>query len=263
MLSDLGLLESPTKRFFLQSIVIVSFLFFFDIKISSERLIVLDFFLDKKILNLLFTTFCILIVINGSNFMDGLNTLTTGYCLLILFSLIFIFSNNQIIFPNYDLLLITVVSLLVVFLFNIFGKIYLGDNGAYLAAFIISILLIEISKINYIVSPFYVANLLWYPAFENFFSIIRKIIQKKSPMSPDNHHLHQLLFAYFNKNRKFNKVFVNSFTACVINSFNFIIFTFATMYYSNTKIQIFIILTSIFFYNLFYFILKKKFAINS
>ena len=90
--------------------------------------------------------------------MDGLNTLTTGYCLLILFSLIFIFSNNQVIIPNYDLLLITVVSLLVVFLFNIFGKIYLGDNGAYLVAFIISILLIEISKINHIVSPFYVAN---------------------------------------------------------------------------------------------------------
>ena len=118
---------------------------FLDIKISSERLHFLDFLLDKKILNLLFTTFCILIVINGSNFMDGLNTLTAGYCLLILFSLIFMFSNNQIIIPNYDLLLITVVSLLVVFLFNIFGKIYLGDNGAYLAAFIISILLIEIS----------------------------------------------------------------------------------------------------------------------
>ena len=258
LLSDLGLLESPTKRFFLQSIVIASFLFFFDIKINSERLFFLDFLLDKKILNLLFTTFCILVVINGSNFMDGLNTLTAGYFLLIFFSLMFIFSNNQIIFPNYDLLLITVVSLLVVFLFNIFGKIYLGDNGAYLTAFIISILLIEISKINYIVSPFYVANLLWYPAFENFFSIIRKIIQKKSPMSPDNHHLHQLLFAYFNKNKKFNKVFVNSFTACAINFFNLIIFAFATMYYSNTKIQILIILISIFFYNLFYFILKKE-----
>ena len=167
------------------------------------------------------------------------------------------FSNNQIIIPNYDLLLITVVSLLVVFLFNIFGKIYLGDNGAYLAAFIISILLIEISKINHIVSPFYVANLLWYPAYENFFSIIRKIIQKKSPMSPDNYHLHQLIFSYFNKNKKFNKVFANSFTACAINFFNFIIFVFATMYFSNTIIQILIILIAIFFYNLFYFILKK------
>ena len=97
------------------------------------------------------------------------------------------------------MLLITVVSLLVVFLFNIFGKIYLGDNGAYLVAFIISILLIEISKMNHIVSPFYVANLLWYPAYETFFSIIRKIISKKSALSPDNLHLHQLLYITIKK----------------------------------------------------------------
>ena len=178
--------------------------------------------------------------------------------MLILLSLLFIFFNNSTILLNYSLIIITIISLLVVFIFNIFGKIYLGDNGAYLIAFIVSIILIDASKNNILISPYYVVNLLWYPAFENFFSIIRKIIQKKSPMSPDNHHLHQLLFAYFNKNRNFNKVFVNSFTACVINSFNFIIFAFATMYYSNTKIQILIILTSIFFYNLFYFILKKE-----
>ena len=258
LLSDLGLLESPTKRFFLQSIVIVSFLFFFDIKISSIRIEFLDYLIQHKVINLFFATFCILIVINGSNFMDGVNTLVAGYFMLILLSLLFIFFNNSTILLNYNLIIITIISLLVVFLFNIFGKIYLGDNGAYLIAFIVSIILIDASKNNILISPYYVVNLLWYPAFENFFSIIRKIIQKKSPMSPDNHHLHQLLFSYFNKNRNFNKIFVNSFTACVINSFNLIIFAFATMYYSNTKIQILIILISIFFYNLFYFILKKE-----
>jgi len=257
LLSDLGLLESPIKRFFLQSIVVFSFLLLFDIRIVSDRLILLDFLLEKKIINLLFTTFCILIVINGSNFMDGLNTLTAGYCLLILLSLLFIFFNNQINFPNYNLTIITIISLTVVFLYNVFGKIYLGDNGAYLVAFIISIILIEFSRKNYIVSPFYIANLLWYPAFENFFSIIRKLIQKKSPMSPDNMHLHQLLFSYFKKVRNL-KSFPNTFTAFFINFFNFIVFTFATIYYYNTKIQILIILISIFFYSLFYFILNKE-----
>ena len=216
LLSDLGLLESPTKRFFLQSIVIVSFLFFFDIKISSIRIEFLDYLIQHKVINLFFTTFCVLIVINGSNFMDGVNTLVAGYFMLILLSLLFIFFNNSTILLNYNLIIITIISLLVVFIFNIFGKIYLGDNGAYLIAFIVSIILIDASKNNILISPYYVVNLLWYPAFENFFSIIRKIIQKKSPMSPDNHHLHQLLFAYFNKNKKFNKVFVNSFTACAI-----------------------------------------------
>ena len=258
LLSDLGLLHSPLKRFFLQSIVIFSFLLLFDVKISSDRLIFLNFLLDQKILNLLFTTFCILIVVNGSNFMDGLNTLTAGYCLLILFSIIFVLTKNEINFSNYNLLTITIVSLIVVFIYNMFGKIYLGDNGAYLIAFVISFVLIEFSGKNYIVSPFYIANLLWYPAYENLFSIIRKKIQKKSPMEPDNLHLHQLLFSFFDKINIINKKLVNTLTAFVINFFNLIIFTFATIYYYNTKVQILIILLSLITYNFFYYIFTKE-----
>jgi len=68
------------------------FLFFFDIKISSIRIEFLDYLIQHKVINLFFATFCILIVINGSNFMDGVNTLVAGYFMLILLSLLFIFS---------------------------------------------------------------------------------------------------------------------------------------------------------------------------
>ncbi len=256
--SDLGLLKSPLKRFFLQSITILSFLILYDTGISSIRIDFLDYFLQYKIINLFFTTFCILIVINGSNFMDGVNTLTAGYFILILLSLFFIFFNNTIILLNYNLLMILIISLSVVFIFNIFGKIYLGDNGAYLVAFIISIILVDASKNNILISPYYVVNLLWYPAFENLFSIIRKAIQKKSPMDPDNEHFHHLLFSYFKSKNNINKKIANSITACTINLFNVVIFVAATLYYSKTNIQIVIILTSLFFYNFCYFILKKK-----
>ena len=255
--SDLGLLESPLKRFVLQSITIFSFLILYKTGISSTRIEFVDYFIQYKIINLLFTTFCILIVINGSNFMDGVNTLTTGYFMLILFSLFFIISNNQDILLNYNLIIIIIIPLLVVFIFNIFGKIYLGDNGAYLVAFIVSIILIDLSKNNILISPYYIANLLWYPAFENFFSIIRKAKQNKSPMGPDNEHLHQLLFVYFKSIRGLNKIFANSLTACVINLFNLVIFSFASLHYSNTKIQIVIIFISLFFYSFCYFNLKK------
>jgi len=255
--SDLGLLKSPLKRFFLQSIAILAFLILYETGISSIRIEFLDHFIQNKIINLFFTTFCILIVINGSNFMDGVNTLTTGYFMLILLSLLFIFSNNQVVLLNHDLVIITIIVLLVVFIFNIFGKIYLGDNGAYLIAFIVSIILIDVEKNNVLISPYYVANLLWYPAFENFFSIIRKVIQKKSPMDSDNEHLHQLLFSYLKTIKSLNKEFVNSLTACTINFFNLVIFTFASLYYSSTNIQILIILISLFFYNFCYFALKK------
>ena len=255
--SDLGLLESPLKRFVLQSIIILSFLIFYETGISSIRIEFLDYIIQYKVINLFFTTFCILIVINGSNFMDGVNTLVVGYFILILLSLLFIFFNNSNILLNYNLIIITIISLLVVFIFNIFGKIYLGDNGAYLVAFIISIILIDASKNNILVSPYYVVNLLWYPAFENFFSIIRKAIQKKSPMGADNEHLHQLLFLYFKSVKGLNQKFSNSLTACTINLFNLVIFGIATLYHSKTTIQILIIFISLFLYSFCYFILKK------
>jgi len=256
--SDLGLLKSPFKRFILQSITILSFLILYDTGIESIRIESLDYFLQYKVINLFFTTFCILIVINGSNFMDGVNTLTAGYFILILFSLLFIFFNNEIILLNYSLVIITIISLLIVFVFNIFGKIYLGDNGAYLIAFIISIILIDESKNNILISPYYVVNLLWYPAYENLFSIIRKVIQKKSPSGADNDHLHHLLFSYFKSTKSLNKKYANSLSACTINFFNLVIFCVASLYYSKTNIQILIILISLFFYNFFYFVLKKK-----
>ena len=47
----------------------------------------------------LFTTFCLAILINGSNFIDGLNGLLIGYYLLINLSSIFYISfNNDYIF---------------------------------------------------------------------------------------------------------------------------------------------------------------------
>ncbi len=260
--SDLGLLKSPLTRFILQSITILGFLILYDTGINSIRIEFLDYFLQYETINLIFTTFCILIVINGSNFMDGVNTLTAGYFILILLSLLFIFFNDSIVLLNYNLIVITIVSLLVVFIFNIFGKIYLGDNGAYLVAFVISIILIDISKNNISISPYYIVNLLWYPAFENFFSIIRKTLQKKSPMGPDNQHLHHLLFSYFKSKKSLNKKYANSLTACTLNFFNLVIFSIATLYYSKTNIQIFIILTSLFFYNFCYFILKKKIKVS-
>ena len=56
--------------------------------------------------------------------------------------------------------------------------------------------MIELHKYDPNVSPFYVVLLLWYPCFENLFSIIRKFSLKKSPINADNNHLHQLIFIY-------------------------------------------------------------------
>ena len=48
----------------------------------------------------------------------------------------------------------------------------------------------------------FIVIILWYPAFETLFSIIRKIIYKSQPSSPDNYHLHHLIYLFFNKKNK-------------------------------------------------------------
>ena len=66
--------------------------------------------------------------------------------------------------------------LFILYILNFLNKIYLGDNGAYLIGLIFSICLIDFYNDNHTsISPFFIVLLLWYPAFENLFSILRKI----------------------------------------------------------------------------------------
>ena len=129
-----------------------------------------------------------MILVNGSNFIDGLNGLLLGYLFIILlvlyklnlYSFINI-SNEQIYFLIY--------IFFVVLIFNIFNQFFLGDSGAYFLSFFTGFILIEIYNANLKISPYFIILLLWYPCFENLFSIIRKLLRKKSALKPDNDHL--------------------------------------------------------------------------
>ena len=81
--SDLKLIKSALSRFFLQISLVISFVIINELKIFDTRVILLDELLKNNFFNYLFVSFCILILINGSNFIDGLNTLNIGYYLLI------------------------------------------------------------------------------------------------------------------------------------------------------------------------------------
>ena len=73
-----------------------------------------------------------------------------------------------------------IIIFFVFFLFNSFGKCFLGDNGIYINSILISLLVISfIENSKGLVSPLLAAVFLWYPAFENLFSILRRIKRKK------------------------------------------------------------------------------------
>ena len=139
------------------------------------------------------------------------------------------------------------------FIINLKNKFFLGDSGAYLIGFSFSILLINIYKWNPDISPFFIILLLWYPSYENLFSIFRKNILKKSAMYPDAKHDASIdLFSSYRKKYRLTSFANLTFLQRqLINSYNFLIMLIALNFISNSKIQISLILFNIMFYNLY------------
>ncbi len=262
LFSDFKILKSAKIRLFLQSIVILIFVIFFDLQILDTRIEILDQLLGQKIITYLFVSFCILIVLNGSNFLDGLNTLVLGYYLIVSY-IIYKLELYNFIGLNSDIFLLWFLFLTLIYLLNFFNNLYLGDSGAYILGFIYSYILVVIFNNNNLISPYFIILLLWYPGFENLFSILRKInIKKKSPLLPDPKHLHQLMFIYLNRYIIKDKIYANLFTANIINFYNFIIFYLASKNPSDTDHQLLFIVINIFSYSLVYFLLTKKLKKN-
>ena len=209
-------------------------------------------------------------MINGSNFFDGLNTLNVGYFLIISLCIFYLNLNDEINLYNFPLKYL-LISLSVIYILNLFNKIFLGDSGSYLLGLFFSIFLIFIYRWNSHISPFFIILLLWYPSFENLFSILRKNILNKSPMRPDSNHLHQLIFYFIKKKMNIRNTFnANIISANLINLYNFMILLLSINFISNSQIQIFLIIFNIIIYFFIYLklfllrykkIMKKKIAL--
>ncbi len=257
LLSDLNILKSPLKRFILQISVILILIFLTKNFILSIRIPFFDELLTYTFFKYFFVIFCLLVLINGSNFMDGVNTLLIGYFLSVILIMIFLIDKFNLNFEIKNLKIIFSV-LLILFVFNYFEKFFCGDGGSYLISLFAGYYLIELSNLDLVISPYFIACLLWYPAYECLFSMIRKKIKKKEMTGPDNSHLHQLLFIFFIKKLKFKRWIVSSLTGIFINIYNLTIFLIAFLNVSQTKILISIIFLNITLYNLVYYLLNKK-----
>ena len=257
LFADINIFKSPTIRFFIQILLIINFIIFLDLSINDVRIFYINNLLNNNYFNIFFTTFCLLVLINGSNFIDGNNTLSLGYFGLIFFTLL---SLENVVFANIDenIIYSILVTIIVLYSFNIANKLYLGDNGVYLLSSITGYILIDFFKSNPSISPYFIVNLLWYPAFEIFFSFLRKLKSKYSPMRPDIFHLHQLIYFKISKRFSSNLVLPNSLTGNLINIYNGFIFLASSTNIYDTKMQLLILFINITIYTLLYLLFFKK-----
>ena len=256
-LSDINKINSPRLRLILQILIIFGAVYFSSIMIFSTKIFFLDFLLENNIFQIIFTIFCILIIINGCNFVDGVNTSLLGYCITISLALCYLdlrdVEISQLInFYNF------IPILLALFILNFFNKLYLGDSGSYLLGLLFSLFLIDTHQVNNNISPFFIICLLWYPAFENLFSILRKVQFSRSPVKPDTNHLHQLIFFHLKLFFRSNNFYLNTFTGVLINAYNLLSILFAIQFYNNTQAQILIIIFNITLYTFIYIKLLAK-----
>lgn len=255
-LSDLNLLSSPKTRFILQTITILFFVYLSKLNVGSTKIYFIDFLLENIFLSIFFTTFCLMIVVNGSNFIDGLNGMVLGYYLIVLLIIFDLNIYEKKYIQDYKIILfITLIGYLL--LFNFFNQLYVGDGGAYILGFTCGYFLIAYYQNNNWISPYFVILLLWYPCFENLFSIIRKRLYNNSPLKPDSKHFHQLLFFFISKKFKYKNIYVNNYSSLIILFYNGSILFLGSQNTQSTKFQILLILINILVYIFFYIHLHK------
>ncbi|MDH4395542.1 MAG: glycosyltransferase [Limnobacter sp.] len=141
----------------------------------------------------LFSAFAMAGMSNAINMIDGLNGLASGVvCMLALAISLLAAYYGDVLLVNVCLALS--FSMLGFWLFNFpFGKIFLGDGGAYLMGFLLGALTILLKARIPTMDAWMILSLLAYPVIEVLYSIGRRIKAKAAPDQPDFAHFHQLV----------------------------------------------------------------------
>ena len=195
---DFNIEIKPALR--LAVLFMISLLFYYVLGIKAYNLNIpfVDYLFTFEIFALLFICFAVAGMINAFNMIDGINGLLMLFCLSVCLSIL-IFPQSAINLEFYLYLVALFFAILGVFILNFpFGRIFLGDGGAYFLGAMIVIGLIKYYQVNDL-SPWYVMLMLVYPVTDVLFSIYRRITLQVSTLEPDNLHLHHLIYKRVSK----------------------------------------------------------------
>ncbi len=132
-------------------------------------------------------------VTNAINILDGFNGLASGSAMLILTFLgLMAYQSNDFLLMQMCLMLAS--SILGFMLLNYpFGKIFLGDAGAYFVGFLVAWVALLLPMRNEDISPWASLLACAYPIVEVLYSMARRMKAQLKAGHPDNLHLHTLI----------------------------------------------------------------------
>jgi UDP-GlcNAc:undecaprenyl-phosphate/decaprenyl-phosphate GlcNAc-1-phosphate transferase len=174
--------------------------------------------LDLGKFKLPFLLLAIGLLINATNYIDGIDGLLLTFFLSCLVYYIFLIDDTKII----NLLKIFLIAGLFNLILNLLPsknkfKVFSGDSGSLFIGFFISFITIELYS-SFNIHPAILIWPLWYPVYDFLFVSINRLINKKSIFKPDNTHLHHKINNKFNGNRISPIILfliVNSLVICI------------------------------------------------
>ena len=145
-------------------------------------------------------------VANGMNLIDGVNGLCGAVALSILSALLFL------CYKTADTTMLSLIFNVILFLIPFmlmnypYGRIFLGDLGAYSLGLLVSMLTIILFGRHPEISPWGAVLILIYPATEVVFSLLRRMVKGVSIYHADTAHLHLKLFHFFRPQPHYKKI---------------------------------------------------------
>ena len=250
----------PSTRFFLILLASSILVLFSNISIQNLEFQILNFITENPAINIIFTVLTISLVVNSYNIIDGFNGLVAGFCLIVLGSIIYLGINSPDI-ESLKFIDLFFWSVLAFFVLNFpFGKIFLGDSGAYFIGFITSYALISFVNLNPSISSWFALSTLMYPVFEVVFSIVRKkFFFGTRSFQPDQYHLHMLIYRNLINCKLFNRQeYCNSLTSIFLWVLSLTTVIPSIIWFDNS-IALFIVCVSfMLFYIVFYILIYRK-----
>ena len=166
-----------------------------DYALWSLDIPLVDSLLSYAPIAVIFTAFAVGGVANAINLIDGFNGLAAG-TLMICLAALGVLAASQ---GDMELVRITILigaATLGFFLVNFpFGKIFLGDGGAYMLGFMLAWIAVMVAMRHPdTISPAAVLLICSYPVLETVFSMIRRARRGHSVDQPDRTHLHSLVY---------------------------------------------------------------------
>ena len=153
----------------------------------------LDAFMTWWPVGALVTVVAISGVTNAINILDGFNGLASGTSVVILFFLALIaYHVGDAVLLNLCLMLGSIVFGFMLLNYP-FGKIFLGDAGAYFVGFLVAWIALLVPMRHEEVSPWASLLVCAYPVVEVLYSMARRMKAKLKAGQPDNLHLHTLI----------------------------------------------------------------------